>query len=501
MFVYDFESEAIFVHFILKRPEYIENLKSKYFKQKYLSDIFVIIRGFYNKYKVVPSIDTIKRTLHIKKDVFTSFWTEIDNDYIFEQSIFDKFIAIGNYEYDEYDIEEQLQDFIGYNKYIESVVDLSSSYKLESLNPNFNMLNFLEKKRREFNKNTMLSFDADLGSEWTDITKHESFVENRFTTGHQFLDNCLNGGYGVGELIVFFGMPGGGKSAMITDLASNSYKNNKNVLIVSLEMSEQIYLRRLSSNLLNIPSGLYDEIIKDKVEIKERIDEVLEKYFQLTNKGSLRVKSFPSGSVTVTDIEAFVNKLIDKTGVNFDIIYIDYLTIIKADGGEDTSYNKYKNVAVDLRAMASRLNCQVVTAIQVNRGGMKKDKLDLSDVSESTGVVHNADNVFAIHPRGEYEIQNSEIRIGALKLRNSDSQLLGSQMTYKFIGSKMTFIECNENNRDLIHQLFVESNFNQELQNTVNKASNQYIVRPKEKLDDIINKENEDRFTDFFNDF
>lgn len=497
---FDFESEAIFIHFLMKRPEYIEHIKSKYFQQRCFSDIFLIIRGYYRKLKNVPSIDTIKRQLHLKKETFTSFWLEHENEYIFEQALFDKFISYANLDLDEFYVEDLLQQFIGHNKFVESVTSMSSIYQMESPNANFNVLGFVEKMRREFNENTLISFDADLGSEWSNIDNHESFVENRFTTGHKFLDKCLNGGYGYGELIVFLGISGGGKSALITDLAANLYKNGKNVLIISLEMSEQIYLRRLSSNLLDIHADVYDEIVKDKIEMKARIDEMIQMNFPITNKGILQVKSFPTGSVSVMDIEAFVNKLIEKIDVQFDAIFVDYLTIVKA-GGDDNSYNKYKGVSMDLRAMGERLNSCIIAPVQVNRGGMNKDRLSLSDMGESSGIYHNADDVFAINPRSEYEVQNSEIRLEALKLRNSDSQLTNTQMTYKFIGSKMKFIEMNESNRDEFAKIYHNSNFNSgEMIPLEQQNSQTYYPRPTKSIDDIIVKENKERFENFFED-
>ena len=79
--------------------------------------------------------------------------------------------------------------------------------------------------------------------------------EEHISTGFSWLDKKLGGGYRKkGKAIyVYSGATNSGKSILLGNAAVSGIKQNKNVVLITLEMSEQIYASRISAQLTRIP--------------------------------------------------------------------------------------------------------------------------------------------------------------------------------------------------------------------------------------------------------
>lgn len=178
-------------------------------------------------------------------------------------------------------------------------------------------------------KNSIV-FDDDLGVSFKKAEDHKIKTEQRFPTGHPFFDDCCGGGFGEGELYVFVGPAKGGKSAVLTDIACKGIKNGKNVAVISLEMGEQVYLKRLSCNLMGITGDDYVKKVEEGgLAFSTYLDTTLNSLHQETFNvvGELYVKSFPTSSATVIEIENYLKKLQDTTQRKIDLVVLDYLNI------------------------------------------------------------------------------------------------------------------------------------------------------------------------------
>ena len=98
------------------------------------------------------------------------------------------------------------------------------------------------------------------------------------------------------------------------------YSWNKNVLYLTMEMSEEKIAERIDANVLNIPIKEIPDLSKKQYTTK--ID-------RLKNKttGKLIVKEYPTASAHVGHFRHLLQELDIKKDFQPDIIFIDYLNI------------------------------------------------------------------------------------------------------------------------------------------------------------------------------
>ena len=90
------------------------------------------------------------------------------------------------------------------------------------------------------------------------------------STGWEALDKKLFGGFNKGELNIFAGGSGAGKSLFLANLGVNWATQGMNVVYLTLELSEALVAMRIDSMMTEIPSR---EIFKDLdgVEMKVKM--------------------------------------------------------------------------------------------------------------------------------------------------------------------------------------------------------------------------------------
>jgi len=242
------------------------------------------------------------------------------------------------------------------------------------------------------------------------------------STGWPSLDDKLYGGFNRGELQIFAGGSGSGKSLIMQNLAVNWVQNGLNGAYITLELSEGLCAMRLDSMMTDTKSR---EIFKD-------IDNVEMKVKMISKKaGKLRVKYMPAQS-NVNDIRAYVKELQIQTGLKIDFLCVDYLDLImpvSAKVSPSDLFVKDKYVSEELRNLAKELNILFVTASQLNRSAVEEIEFDHSHISGGISKINTADNVFGIftsrsmRERGLYQIQ-------LMKTRSSSG--VGQKIELKF---------------------------------------------------------------------
>ena len=85
-----------------------------------------------------------------------------------------------------------------------------------------------------------VNYFEDVDRHIDDMNRQEKYV----SSGWEWLDKKLNGGFieSGRALYVFAGETNVGKSILLGNIATNLCKQNKKVLLISLEMSEMLYL-------------------------------------------------------------------------------------------------------------------------------------------------------------------------------------------------------------------------------------------------------------------
>jgi archaellum biogenesis ATPase FlaH len=254
-----------------------------------------------------------------------------------------------------------------------------------------------------FNQSCVLNFDdnGDTGSDFWDAESHKQKKLKRSPSGYDFIDHCLNGGYFSGALICFAGAPKTGKSLWMQNLCAKSVDKGENNAYVTLELPEEMVIERIGSNLFSIPSLEYSKYSNDTVEFKEKINRYRKS--RLTPPGSLVVKEFPTSTLSVIELEAYLLKKEEELSTpdkpfKFKNIFIDYINIMKnyRNPNSENTYMKIKQLAEDLRAMGAKNGWCIITATQTNRSQFESNDMTQAQIAESAGLGATVDALFGI---------------------------------------------------------------------------------------------------------
>jgi archaellum biogenesis ATPase FlaH len=253
-----------------------------------------------------------------------------------------------------------------------------------------------------------ISLTKDLGTDfWHDPEgMFAKYFDNggQVSTGWPQLDKLLYGGFSRGELNIFAGGSGSGKSLVMMNIALNWVQLGLNGVYITLELSEELTGLRTSAMLTNMSTK---EIRKDKETAALKVKMVGRK------SGSYQVKALPAQS-NINDIRAFLKEYQIKTGKRVDFMMIDYLDLlmpVSAKVSPNDLFVKDKYVSEELRNLAKELGILMVTASQLNRSAVEEIEFDHSHISGGISKINTADNVFgiftsrAMKERGKYQIQ------------------------------------------------------------------------------------------------
>jgi replicative DNA helicase len=253
----------------------------------------------------------------------------------------------------------------------------------------------------------------DLGTDYFEDPKGrlEALKNNngQISTGWDNLDKKLFGGFNRGELNIFAGGSGAGKSLFLQNLAVNWSLAGLNVCYISFELSEALTAMRLDAMMTNIPTRkVFPEI--DNVEMKVKM---LKK-----KSGNLQIKYLPSGS-NVLDVRTYLKELELKNKKKIDCILIDYLDLMMPKSKRISPadlFIKDKYVSEELRNLVVEKQCVLATASQLNRASVEEIEFDHSHISGGLSKIQTADNVIgiftsrAMKERGRYQIQFMKTR-------------------------------------------------------------------------------------------
>ena len=287
-----------------------------------------------------------------------------------------------------------------------------------------------------------ISLTKDLGTDYFEDPRARlaALKDNngQNSTGWQNLDKLLYGGFNRGELQIFAGGSGSGKSLFMQNLAVNWMEAGLNGVYITLELSEGLTAMRIDSMLTNTSTK---QIFKDIETVEMKIKMMGKK------AGGLQIKYMPAQS-TVNDIRAFVKELSIKQGREIDFMLVDYLDLlmpVSAKVSPNDLFVKDKYVSEELRNLSRELNVLFVTASQLNRSAVEEIEFDHSHISGGISKINTADNVFgiftsrAMRERGRYQIQ-------AMKTRSSSG--VGMKIDLEFDIESLRIRSVDEDDND-----------------------------------------------------
>lgn len=385
------EYENIIIYKSLTDSGYLASIadivKPEYFKNKSIASIFEIVKDFNEKRNKLPTVTEIKTYLITDEQKeafrqlaqsFSELDKNLDKDELYENT------------------EQFLKEKAVYHTMLNVAEDVSRGLVDTS--------DVLQK----FESSCSISLVTDLGFNMyddidiliDDLNTEQSFIPSKW----EWLDDTLGGGFleSGKALYVFAGETNIGKSIFLGNIAHNIASQGKNVLLVTLEMSELLYAQRICSNATKIPMK---ELRQNGPSIKNAI---------ARENGKVFIKEFPPATITPNQLKAFIKKFGEK-GIKLDAIVLDYLNLLHSTVGNN-SYERIKNVTEQVRAMSYMFECPIISATQLNRSGFDQDNPELATISESIGLAATADVIASIYQNDE-DRELGIIRLGMMKNR------------------------------------------------------------------------------------
>jgi replicative DNA helicase len=375
--------QKLFLSFLISDKELFLRVQSlvvpEYFNNK-LRPAVKLIREHADKYNSVPTIEQVKGKANIQ--------LELDKDVTARHK--------------EWFIDE-FQDFAKF-KALERAI-LASADDIEK-----GEYYSVEKRIKEA---TEVGLATNLGTNYfyDPLARLKSLRENngQVSTGWTAVDKRLFGGFNKGELNIFAGGSGAGKSLFLQNLALNWALEKLNVVYVTLELSEELVAMRMDSMNTGMNSKALFKNMED-VDLKVR----------MLNKtsGALQIVYLPSG-VNVAQLKSYIKEYEIQSGLQPQALIIDYLDLMMPNDkrvSPSDLFVKDKYVAEELRNLAVELDMLLVTASQLNRTAVEEIEFDHSHIAGGLSKVQTADNVMGIftsapmRERGRYQIQFMKTR-------------------------------------------------------------------------------------------
>lgn len=271
------------------------------------------------------------------------------------------------------------------------------------------------------------------------------------STGIKSCDYILNGGFMDKTLNVFLSASGGGKSAALVSVGSSMILSKKNVLYITLEMSEKEIAKRFDANILDystkdLKTSSAEEVSKAFNNIKHTL-------------GELYIKEYPAGAFNTLQLKALVEDFRNTKNVEFDAILIDYLTLMSSYrttlNKSNGTYGYYKSISEELHGFAkncpanNRIGIPIISASQLRREAFNNLEVGMDSISDSIGIIQTCDLVIGILSTDALRERNESVwRF----MKNRNSGILRDIGVHTDF-SKMRFSDLVENETENLESL------------------------------------------------
>ena len=407
-------------------------IKTEFFTNHSESTLFGEINQFVQKYKNLPTKETILVELNKRKDLREDELTEIktvvnklDKQEVELQWLLDT-------------TEKFCKDRAVHNAVLSGIQILDGKDKKQ--NP--------EAIPQILSEALAVSFDNHVGHDYVeDAESRFDFYhkrEKRFKFDLNYFNRITKGGVPSKTLNIALAGTGVGKSLFMCHAAANWLQDGKNVLYITLEMAEERIAERVDANLMDVTIDDLHAMPKDMYESKMS-------KLQKKTIGKLIIKEYPTASAHSGHFRALLNELSLKKTFKPDVVFIDYLNICASSrfkGGNISSYFYIKAIAEELRGLAVEFDMPIFSATQTTRSGFTSTDIGLEDTAESFGLPATADFMFAL-------ISNDELdQLGQLKVKQLKNRFGDPSMNRSFIigvdRSKMRLFDVEASAQNIV---------------------------------------------------
>jgi replicative DNA helicase len=404
-------------HAILKHLIYDEDYTRKvipFIKPEYFSDrneraVYEEINSFVTKYNTTPTYESLVIQIG-EKNLF-------DDDFKNCIAVLDEVNStkedLSKHDWLLDKTEKFCQDRAIYNGVVESVSILDGKNKALDKGAIPNILS----------EALAVSFDQSIGHDFIEdsVSRFDYYhrKEERIPFDLEYFNKITNGGLPKGTLNLLISGTNVGKTLTKCHFASHYLQIGKNVLYITLEMSEEEIGKRIDANLMNVSM---DDLMNMSKEMFEK------KIARINNNtvGKLIIKQYPTASASVVHFRNLLNELNLKKNFMPDIVIVDYMNICTSSrlktNSNVNSYTLVKSIAEELRGLAVEFKVPILSSTQFNRGGGASSDPNMEDISESHGTSMTADWMVALISTEELDSLN-QLMVKQIKSRYGDKNV------------------------------------------------------------------------------
>lgn len=224
-------------------------------------------------------------------------------------------------------------------------------------------------------------------------------------TGLMDLDNKICGLHNQ-ELTIIGARPGVGKTTLALQIATNIAEKNKNVAIISLEMSDIQIIQKMLATKTKVNS------------YKMRMGTLEDKDWSKIAEASTEISKLPinliTTATTIQRIETISRKL--KNQNKLDLLVIDYIQLIKNKNKFNNREQEVADITRTLKLLSLELKIPIIGLCQLSRNATRQEPT-LADLRESGAIEQDADNVIFLYQENEQEENIVDITVKIAKQR------------------------------------------------------------------------------------
>lgn len=371
----------------------IPHLKAEWFRNQSEQIVFSHIKEFITKYNCPPTIESLA--------------INISNSPLHE-GIYDEVM----------DIVAKIQDDKSNTDWL---VNESEKWAQNQaiVNALYLAMDVIEGRNKELDKNAVpmlmsdaiaTCFDTSVGHSYFDNAEEQwefqHSSESKVPFSIDLFNRITKNGVPKKTLNIVGAPINAGKSIWLVQQAADWLVLGKNVLVISMEMSEESYRERIDACVLDMT---FDQVgALEKQQYLNQINSLRRK-----TSGELFVKEYAAGSAHVGHFRHLLQELRIKKGFVPDVIFVDYLTIMASaklpPGARSNSNTYFTSVAEELRAFAKELEVPVWTAIQLDRPSQGAADAGIGNVGLAIGISATADFMFLLLEPDEFRERSQMI--------------------------------------------------------------------------------------------
>lgn len=242
------------------------------------------------------------------------------------------------------------------------------------------------------------------------VVMKRQMLPPKFGTGIWPIDIRMNRGLELGEIGCVLAGSGVGKSNILVNIAANAALRGQRSLFLTLELSEEVILRRLHAMMGNFPMSLMGTPEEEwpKADLA-RYDWMLSDAFPNIDFATIN-SEYVDKTPTCDDLDREIGDWrdsLERQGIGPEqapFVLVDYVRQIdpgKLSTKNDNTNTKFGVIMQQLKRMAMKHRCVIWTAQQVTRAANRKEHIRKDDIADSIAIVNHCDAVLGFVPVGD----------------------------------------------------------------------------------------------------